>query len=143
MKPLKALPLGRYCCNRPFSLIPRRQGLCGSAKYTFPLSGAQYLLLHSHKGATSSRLLRVSREGPRVLSRDALKDKGYPDEPSKPFYLVYDVAPAEGFEGYEWDYRKLPERLQNRQSAEPQTITLDALMAVAEGNLLAEYTRHG
>jgi hypothetical protein len=47
------------------------------------------------------------------------------------------VTPAEGFDGYEWDYRKLPERLQNRSSAEPQTITLDALMSVAEGNLLA------
>ena len=45
-------------------------------------------------------------------------------------YLVYDVAPAKGFEGYEWDYRKLPERLQNRASAEPQTITLDALMVM-------------
>lgn len=45
--------------------------------------------------------------------------------------LVYDVAPAEGFDGYEWDYRKLPERLQNCASAQPQTITLDALMATA------------
>jgi len=33
--------------------------------------------------------------------------------------------------------RQIPERLQNRASAEPQTITLDALMAMAEGNLLA------
>jgi hypothetical protein len=47
------------------------------------------------------------------------------------------VVRAEGYEGYEWDYRKLPERLQNRASAEPQTITLDALMAVAKENLLA------
>jgi hypothetical protein len=70
------------------------------------------------------------------MSRDALKAKGYPGEPSRPFYLVYDAAPAEGFDGYEWDYRKLPERLQSRASAEPQTITLDALMAVAQGNLL-------
>lgn len=108
----------------------------GSLRLKPEVSGAQYLLLHSHKGATSSSLLRVSRDGPRVLSRDALKAKGYPGEPSKPFYLVYDVAPAEGFDGYEWDYRKLPERLQNRQSAEPQTITLDALMAVAQGKLL-------
>ena len=32
-----AAPLGRYCRNRPlvFSLMPRCQGLCGSAKYTF------------------------------------------------------------------------------------------------------------
>jgi hypothetical protein len=61
--------------------------------------------------------LRVSKEGPRVLSRDALKTKGYPEEPSRPFYLVYDVTPAEGFDGYEWDYHKLPDRLLNRASA--------------------------
>lgn len=109
----------------------------GSLRLKPEVSGAQYLLLHSHKGATSPSLLRVSKEGPRVLSRDALKAKGYPGEPSRPFYLVYDVTPAVGFEGYKWDYRKLPERLQNRASAEPQTITLDALMSVAEGNLLA------
>ncbi len=109
----------------------------GSLRLKPEVSGAQYLLLHSHMGATSPRLLRVAKEGPRVLSQEALKTKGYPGEPSRPFYLVYDVAPAEGFDGYEWDYRKLPERLKNRASAEPQTITLDALMAVAERNLLA------
>lgn len=109
----------------------------GSLRLKPEVSGAQYMLLHSYKGATSPSLLRVSKEGPRVLSRDALKVKGYPDEPSRPFYLVYDVTPAEGFDGYEWDYRKLPDRLLNRASAEPQTITLDVLMAAAEGNLLA------
>lgn len=110
---------------------------CGSLRLTPEVSGAQYLLLHSHKGATSQGLMRVSKEGPRVLSREALIAKRYPREPSKPFYLVYNVEPAEGFEGYEWDYKKLPERLQNRQSAEPQTVTLDELMAIAKENLLA------
>jgi hypothetical protein len=110
----------------------------GSLRLKPDVSGAQYLLLHSHKGATSHGLMRVSKEGPRVLSREALEAKGYPREPSRPFYLVYNVESAEGFEGYEWDYKRLPERLQNRQSAEPQTITLDALMAVAKANLLAK-----
>lgn len=109
----------------------------GSLRLKPEVSGAQYLLLHSYKGATSQGLMRVSKEGPRVLSREALVTKRYPREPSKPFYLVYDVEPAEGFEGYEWDYKKLPERLQNRQSAEPQTVTLDELMAIAKENLLA------
>lgn len=109
----------------------------GSLRLNPEVSGAKYLLLHSSKNATSQGLMRVSKEGPRVLSREALKAKGYPGEPSRPFYLVYNVEPAEGFEGYEWDYKRLPERLQNRQSAEPQTVTLDALMAVAKENLLA------
>lgn len=109
----------------------------GSLRLKPEVSGAQYLLLHSQKGATSPSLLRVAKEGPRVLAREALKAKGYPGEPSRPFYLVYDVTLAEGFDGYEWDYRKLPERLQNRASAEPQTITLDALMTAAERRLVA------
>lgn len=110
----------------------------GSLRLKPEVSGAQYLLLHSHKGATSQSLMRVSNEGPRVLSREALKAKGYPGEPSRPFYLVYDLIQTEGFEGYEWDYKKLPERLQNRQSADPQTVTLDALMAVAHKTAGAE-----
>lgn len=109
----------------------------GSLRLKPDVSGAQYLLLHSYKGVTSQGLMRVAKAGPRVLSREALIAKGYPGEPSRPFYLVYDLAPAEGFDGYQWDFKKLPERLQNRQSAEPQTITLDALMANAERTLLA------
>ena len=109
----------------------------GSLRLTPEVSGAQYLLLHSYKGKTNTGLFRIAKEGPRVLSREKLKEKGYPGEPSQPFYLVYNVVPAPGFEGYEWDYSKLPERLQNRQSAEPQTVTLDELMATAKENLLA------
>jgi hypothetical protein len=101
------------------------------------VSGAKYLLLHGYKGVTSPCLFKVSAEGPRVFSKAAMLKLGYPSDNPKDFYLVFDVVPAEGFEGYEWDYRKLPERLSNRQSAEPQTITLDALMAAAQRNLLA------
>lgn len=95
------------------------------------------LLLHSYKGKTSPGLFHVAKGGQRVLSREKLKEKGCPGAPSQLFYLAYNVVPAPGFEGYEWDYSKLPERLQNRRSAEPQTVTLDKLMAIAKENLLA------
>jgi uncharacterized phage-like protein YoqJ len=98
------------------------------------VSGAQYLLLHSYKGATST-LFKIKKQGPRVLSRKAMIDLNYPGKDPKDFYLVFDVAEAEGFEGCKWDYRKLPERFKNRQSAEPQTVTLDELTAVAGRNL--------
>lgn len=109
----------------------------GSLRITPEASGAQYLLLHSYKGKASPGLFRVAKEGPRVLSREKLTEKGYPGSPSQPFYLVYNIALAPGFEGYEWDCSKLPERLQYRQSAAPQTVTLDKLMAIARENLLA------
>lgn len=64
-------------------------------------------------------------------------DLGYPSKHPKDFYLVFDVDEAKGFEGYEWDYHKLPDRLKNRQSAEPQTVTLYLLMSVARRNFLA------
>ncbi len=108
----------------------------GSLHLKPEVSGAAYLLLHSYRGATSSTLFQIVKAGPRVWSKEQLVKDGYPSEPSQPFYLIYDVVPADGFEGYEWDYRKLPERLNNHQSAEPQTIALDALMAVAGRNLL-------
>jgi len=46
-----------------------------------------------------------------VLSRQALRPKGYPGEPSRPFYLVYDVVPADGFDDYQWNCAKLPDRM--------------------------------
>lgn len=108
----------------------------GSLNLKPEVSGAQYLLLHSYKGA-SSTLFKVRTMGPRVLSKKAMLDLGYPSNNPKDFYLVFDVEPAKGFEGYEWDYHKLPDRMKNRQSAEPQTVTLDLLMSVAKRNLLA------
>lgn len=108
----------------------------GSLRLKPEVSGAQYLLLHSYKGKTAAGLFRISKEGPRVLSKEKLLEKDYPGTPSQPYYLVFDVEPAPGFEGYEWEYSKLPERLQNRQSATPQTVPLDELMAVAKENLL-------
>lgn len=107
----------------------------GSLNLKPEVSGAQYLLLHRYKGA-SSTLFKVRTLGPRVLSKKAMLDLGYPSKNPKDFYLVFDVEPAEGFKGYEWDYHKLPERLKNRKSADPQTVTLDLLMSVARRNLL-------
>lgn len=111
----------------------------GSLRLKPEVSGAAYLLLHSHRGATSPILLSLSTAGPRVLSRETLRSKGYPgaEDSERRFYLVYDVTPAEGFEGYQWDYTKLPERMKNRRSAEPQTVTLDELMSVAGRDLLS------
>lgn len=68
----------------------------GSLRLKPEVSGAQYLLLHSHKGATSQCLMRVSKEGPRVFSREALVAKRYPREPSKPFIWFITWARQKG-----------------------------------------------
>ena len=67
-----------------------------------------------------------------MLSKDALKRKGYPGEPSGDFYLVFDVELASEFDGFKWDYAKLPNRPGGRQSAAPFAVTLDAVLAAAQ-----------
>jgi len=103
----------------------------GSLRLEPEITAAQYLLLHGEGAKAESGLLRITSKGPRVLSKDALKRKGYPGEPSGDFYLVFDVEQAAEFDGFSWDYAKLPNRPGGRQSAAPFAITLDAVLAAA------------
>ena len=103
----------------------------GSLRLEPEITAAQYLLLHGEGTKAESGLLRITSKGPRVLSKDALKRKGYPSEPSGDFYLVFDVELASEFDGFKWDYAKLPNRPGGRQSAAPFAVTLDAVLAAA------------
>lgn len=100
----------------------------GSLHMSPEISGAQYLLLLSEDGESSQKLMGISKEGPRVISREALKGFQYPGEPSRPFYLIFDVSSAEGFENYHWDCDELRKRLQSYESRAAQILTLEALM---------------
>lgn len=104
----------------------------GSLRLNPEVLDAQYLLLNRIGGETKSNFFRVSKEGPQVMSCEKLKEMGCPSVPSQIFYLVYDILPALGFECFEWDFNKLPERLQHSQTSEPQTVTLDELMGIAK-----------
>lgn len=103
----------------------------GSLRLEPDITSAQYLLLHKDGAKAEPGLLRVTSKGPRVLSKQALIDKGYPGEPGGDFYLVFDVEQATEFDSYSWDYAKLPKRPAGRQSAAPYAITLDVLLAAA------------
>lgn len=109
----------------------------GSLRLEPEITAAQYLLLHGEGANAVPGLLRVTSKGPRVLSKDALKRKGYPGEPSGDFYLVFDVETATEFDGFSWDYAKLPGKPEGRMSGWPFTVTLDAVLASARENLLA------
>ena len=109
----------------------------GSLRLEPEITAAQYLLLHGEGANAVPGLLRVTSKGPRVLSKDALKRRGYPGEPSGDFYLVFDVEPATEFDGFSWDYAKLPGKPEGRKSGWPFTVTLDAVLASARENLLA------
>ncbi len=103
----------------------------GSLRLEPEITAAQYLLLHGEGARAESGLLRITSKGPRVLSKDALKRKDYPGEPSGDFYLVFDIDLANEFDGFSWDYTKLPNRPSGRQSASPFAVTLDAVLAAA------------
>ena len=51
-------------------------------------SGAKYLLLHTKNETITDRLLKITEIGPRIFSKEQLKNKSYPSEPTQDFYLV-------------------------------------------------------
>jgi hypothetical protein len=104
----------------------------GSLRLDPEITGAKYLLLHGKEGKAASGLLRIKSQGPRVISKDALKNKGYPGEPGHDFYLIFDVEPADEFDGYAWDYSKLSHKSEGRLSGWPYAVTLLALMAIVK-----------
>ncbi len=103
----------------------------GSLRLEPEITAAQYLLLHGDGANAVSGLLRVTSKGPRILSRDALERMRYPGEPGGDFYLVFDVEPATEFDGFSWDYAKLPGKPEGRKSGWPFAVTLDAVLAIA------------
>lgn len=100
----------------------------GSLELSPEMAAAKYLLLHFEKGKTVPGLLRITAKGPRVFSREALIRKGYPGTPSQEFYLVYKVEAAPEFEGINWAYSMLEERLKGRKAGFPYPVPLDAVL---------------
>jgi len=92
-------------------------------------SGAKYILLHSTDELKTSKLLKVADEGPQILSKKQLEDKGYLN-PTQDFYLVYRVSEdieKELTDSY-WDIRKLPGYQKGYDSPLPFAVTLADLM---------------
>lgn len=101
----------------------------GSLRLKPDITGAAYLLLHSDGGKAVPGLFRITSKGPRVISNNALKKKGYPGEPKHDHYLIFDIEPAKEFEGFEWVYSKLENRQEHRKSAWPYAISFVELLA--------------
>lgn len=93
-------------------------------------SGAKYLLLHTHNETTTGRFFRIIEVGPKVFSKLALIKKRYPTEPSREYYLVYNVKPVhdEEFETKKWDITKLSNYKTGSGSGLPFSATLTDLM---------------
>jgi predicted component of viral defense system (DUF524 family) len=104
----------------------------GSLRLGLGEAGAKYLLLHSAAETKTGRLLKMAENGPRVFSKQTLIDKGYPTEPSQPYYLVYKVEELveKEFSNMLWDISKLDGFKSGRASALPFAVSLTKLMKV-------------
>lgn len=90
---------------------------------------SKYLLLHTKGNTESGDLWKIISKGPRVLSKDDLIKKGYPN-PSKDYYLVIELEQVTDseFENSAWNFRNLKNYVTGRISAFPFTSSLTELM---------------
>lgn len=104
----------------------------GALRLSAQVVGACYLLLHGEDGEAVPGLFSIKdpAAGPRVYSADDLKNLGYPTEPTRPSYLVYDIEPAADFAEYTCNYATLQGKLVNAAQGYPFAINLlDTLIA--------------
>jgi len=108
----------------------RAESTRGSLRLGPGEAGAKYLLLHSENELLTGRILKIIETGPRVYSKQALIDTGYPSEPSQDYYLVYSVKEMDEvqFVNMSWDITKLKGYKGGRGSALPFSVTLTELM---------------
>ena len=104
----------------------------GSLRLGPEAAGAKYLLLHSENETTTSKILKITEKGPRVISKEKLVEKGYPGDPTQDYYLVYKVEKItdKEFLDVNWDISKLEGYKGRRASPLPFGVTLTELMKV-------------
>lgn len=93
-------------------------------------ASAKYLLLHSDGETKTSRLLKITKIGPRIFSKQTLIDIGYPSEPTQEYYLVYNVEEITDieFQNHIWDITKLDKYHHSKSSALLFSVTMTELM---------------
>ena len=93
-------------------------------------AGAKYLVLHTEGELITNKILKIIETGPRVFSKQTLIDKGYPNEPSQNYYLVYKVEKIKDkeFLNQQWDITKLEKYKSGRGSALPFSVSMTELM---------------
>ena len=104
----------------------------GALRLSAQVVGACYLLLHGDDGEAVPGLFSIKDPiaGPQVYSADDLKNLGYPTEPTRLSYLVYDIEPAADFAEYTCNYAALQGKPVNAARGYPFAVNLlDTLIA--------------
>ena len=107
----------------------------GSIRLAPEIVQAEYLLLHTHRGATAHGLLRIQKGGPRLFSSEDLRKREYPRPPTTDaIYAVFDVAAEAFYSTWSWDYSKLVGKKTGRKSAEPFAVKLVDVLATSQND---------
>lgn len=90
---------------------------------------AKFLLLHTYNDDFSGEFWKIVSKGPKVYSKERLKQKGYPD-PRQDYYLVVEIEKVNDieFENVKWNFKDLKNFENNRKSGYPFTCSLSELM---------------
>ncbi len=106
----------------------------GGLRLTPEVVSAKYLLLHGVDGLGLPRLMRVRNTvlGPSLLNKKQLTASGYPSEPSREAYLVFEVEPSPAFHDLQWDLAAIPDLPDTAQQGYPFATTLEILLNVAK-----------
>jgi hypothetical protein len=106
----------------------------GALRLTPQIVGAQYLMLHGPDGRALQGLFRMTQveQGPSLVSETELVELGYPTQPTRKAYVLFNVEPAVEFEGFEWSFEKLPNLPANVHEGYPFATDLATLMMVAK-----------
>ena len=105
----------------------------GSLRLKKEITGAKYVLLHN---GNTQLLLRLSKEGPRVMSKEDLIKKPFRKlySPSRKYYVVFDLDTAvveDEFKGVMWNIVQMQNDgiiKKAHLSAEPKGVSLAKLM---------------
>jgi hypothetical protein len=106
----------------------------GGLRLTPEVVSAKYLLLHGEDSLALPRLLRVrnAAQGPSLMNKQQLINSGYPTEPSREAYLVFEVERSNAFDGMSWDLAAIPNLPDNTKQGYPFATTLDVLLDVVK-----------
>ncbi len=103
----------------------------GSIRLEPAIADARHILLHGHGSKAWPGLWRIKKRGPRIFTAEELLKNGYPSAPDpEVIYAVFDVELDTFYNGWKWDYAKLPGKKAGFSSAEPFAVSMVSLLAV-------------
>ncbi len=105
----------------------------GSLELDSKTVGAKYLLLHGRGDKHSSKLFKITGNGPKVWPKATMIAKKYPKDDPADYYLVVEVKEVTDpeFADVVWDFKKLEGYKNGRALAIPFTVSLSELTRVS------------